>query len=244
MKLFMTFLLLFFTGNFAIAEPIAAQELVERIDNLYRLDSSYAVVSMTIETPDWQRSMTMEMWTKGQDYALIRITSPAKEKGVSTLKRGKEMWNYFPKIDKEIKVAPSMMMGSWMGSDFTNDDLVREISLMEEYFVELQIHESTYLLTLKPKAQTITVWGEIRIEIDQENLLPIREVYFDEDGTAMREMRFHQVTNFDGRLLPKIMELIPLNKKNQKTTLIYNELRFSEDWSDNLFSLRNLKRVR
>lgn len=244
MKLSLVLLFLLAASNSVYAEEVTAEFLVDRIDNLYQLDSSHAIVTMEIQTPDWQRSMTMEMWSKDKDFALIRILSPRKEKGVSTLKRGKEMWNYFPKINKEIKVPPSMMMGSWMGSDFTNDDLVREVSLVEEYNVDLQTNNASYLLTLKPKAQTITVWGEIRITIDKENLLPLRELYFDEDGTAMREMRFSNVQNFDGRLLPGVMELIPLTKENQKTVLTYDELEFSESIDDNLFTLRNLRRTR
>jgi len=228
----------------SLSNELTVEELVDRIDNLYRLDSSHATITMEIQTPDWQRSMTMEMWTKGQDYALIRILAPRKEKGVATLKRGNEMWNYFPKINKEIKIPPSMMMGSWMGSDFTNDDLVREVSLLEEYDAELETQDSGYKLTLIPKEQTVTVWGKIIIDIEPQHLLPTKERYFDEDGTPMREMRFLELTDFDGLILPRVMELVPLNKDNQKTTLVYDNLVFNQSPDDKLFTLINLKRMR
>lgn len=221
-----------------------ALDLIDRIDNLYRLDSSYAVMSMEIVTPDWQRTLTMEAWSKGMDYTLVRVISPAKEKGISTLKRDSEMWNYFPKINKVIKVPPSMMMGSWMGSDFTNDDLVREVSLAEDYDVSLEDTDTLHILTLVPKEMTVTVWGRIVIEVDQQNLLPVREIYYDEDGTAMREMIFKDVRDYDGRLIPAVMELVPLNKDNQKTILRYETLTFNEPVDDDIFTLRNLKKIR
>ena len=219
-----------------------ALALLERIDNLYRLDSSEAIITMEVKTQNWQRSMTMQAWSKDMDYTLVRILSPKKEKGISTLKRNNQMWNYFPKIRKVIKVPPSMMMGSWMGSDFTNDDLVREVSLAKEYRVSLNSTDSVHTLTLIPKANTVTVWGKIIATVDSKTLLPIKQVYFDEDGTAMREMTFTKTKNFDGKLLPSVMTLTPLNKQNQYTKMTYDRLTFNTGLDSDVFTLRNLKR--
>ena len=219
-----------------------ALALLERIDNLYRLDSSEATITMEVKTENWQRSMTMMAWSKDMDYTLVRITSPKKEKGISTLKRDNQMWNYFPKIRKVIKVPPSMMMGSWMGSDFTNDDLVREVSLAKEYSVSLSSTHNVHTLTLIPKPNTVTVWGKIIAQVDTKTLLPIKQTYFDEDGTAMREMAFSENKKFDGKLLPSVMTLTPLNKNNQFTKMTYEQLTFNTDIKADVFTLRNLKR--
>lgn len=152
------------------------------------------------------------------------------------------MWNYFPKIRKVIKVPPSMMMGSWMGSDFTNDDLVREVSLAKEYNVSLSSSQAVHTLTLIPKQNTVTVWGKIIATVDSKTLLPIKQTYFDEDGQAMREMVFSENKNFDGKLLPSVMVLTPLNKTKQYTKMTYDSLSFNTDIKADVFTLRNLKR--
>lgn len=236
-------LVTFIPFAFAESDPKAI-ELLERVDNLYQQENSRATMTMEIETPDFQRSMTMESWSLGLDYSLVRVLSPKKEKGVSTLKRENEMWNYLPKIRKVLKVPPSMMMGSWMGSDFTNDDLMREGSWVDEFDVALSETETTYILDLESKPDTVTVWGRMQIEIDQESLLPIKQLYFDEDGTAMREMRFSNVTQFGDVSLPAVMELVPLNKSGNKTRVIYENMEFDVDIDEDFFSLQNLRRSR
>ena len=238
------FLLLYFFSSLVMGSDQKALDLLDRMDKLYRLDSSKATMTMDIETPNWQRSMTLVSWSKGMDFTLVRIQSPKKEKGIATLKRENEMWNFFPKANQVIKVPPSMMMGSWMGSDFTNDDLVREESLAEEYEVTLTEDDKFYHLSLVPREDTITVWGKIEFTVDKANLLPVKEVFFNEEGEAMREMMFSKVTNFDGKLLPAVLELRPLNKTGHKTRIVYDELTFNVEISDSIFTLRNLKKKR
>lgn len=221
-----------------------AIELLDRVDTLYQQENSRAVMTMEVQSPDFNRSMTMESWAQGLDYQLVRILEPKKERGVSTLKREDEMWNYLPKIRKVIKVPPSMMMGSWMGSDFTNDDLMREGSWVEEFDVTLTEDGDLYILDLIAKPDTVTVWGAMQIHIQQESLLPVKQIYFDEDGTAMREMRFSEVKTFDGVTLPSVMELQPLNKPGHLTRVIYQEMEFDVELDDDTFSLQALKKRR
>jgi len=228
-----------------IGYALTAHELINRMDNLYRSDSSQAVMRMTIITPDWQRTMEMESWSLGKDYALVRIIAPKKDAGIATLKRDAQMWNFFPKVKRVIKVPPSMMMGSWMGSDFTNDDLVREASLEDDYDVGLnenQGGDTEYVLTLIPKAKTVTVWDKIQIWITKDNLLPTKQVYFDEAGKPMREMVFSNIQEFNGRKLPSTMILTPLNKQGHKTQVEYTQLNFNVSLKESFFSLRELKR--
>ena len=141
----------------AQVESLDVQRIVERMDKLYRAETSYAEVEMDIVTPHWERTLTMRMWTEGMDRTFIYITSPKKDAGIATLRKGTEMWNYFPKINKVMKVPPSMMMGSWMGSDFTNDDLVKESSYTEDYDPTLGEPErdDVYELVLTPRVETV-----------------------------------------------------------------------------------------
>lgn len=226
---------------FAASNP-SALELLEKVDKLYQQDNAYAKLTMEIQTPDYQRSMSMESWSIGLDYSLMRVLAPKKEQGVATLKRGNDMWNYLPKIRKTIKVPPSMMMGSWMGSDFTNDDLMREGSWVEEFDVQLSEANGQYILDLVAKESTVTVWGAMQIIIDQTTLLPIKQTYFNEDGTAVREMTFTEIKTFDGVSLPSVMTLTPLNKQGQVTRVIYDDLQFNVDVDESFFTLQNLKR--
>ncbi len=227
----------------AASDPKAI-ELLERVDNLYQQENSHAVMTMEIVTPDFERSMSMESWSIGLDYSLVRVLEPKRERGVSTLKRENDMWNYLPKIRKVIKVPPSMMMGSWMGSDFTNDDLMREGSWVDEFDVTLSEDDTLYTLDLVAKPDTVTVWGAMQIIIDKSNLMPLKQVYFDEDGSAMREMIFSDIKTFGEVTLPTVMELRPLNKPENRTRVIYESMEFDVDIDEDFFSLQNLKKTR
>lgn len=221
-----------------------AIELLENVDNLYQQDNAYAKLTMEIQTPDYQRTMSLESWSIGLDYSLMKVLAPKKEQGVATLKRGNEMWNYLPKIRKTIKVPPSMMMGSWMGSDFTNDDLMREGSWVEEFEVTLEEVNGVYVLDLVAKENTVTVWGAMQIYIDVESLLPIKQLYIDEDGSVVREMHFSDVKTFDGVSLPTVMTLKPLDKEGNLTRVIYEDMQFNVNIDESFFTLQNLQKRR
>lgn len=219
-----------------------ATALLTKIDELYRSDSSISKMRMQIVTPNWERTLEMQSWTMGMDDTFIRILSPKKDQGVATLKKGREMWNFFPKINKVIKVPPSMMMGSWMGSDFTNDDLVREVSLVKEYHVKKADYDDKHKLTLSPKENTVTVWGRIEILVEQETLLPIEQRYFNDKGENVRSMYFSDIKTFSGKRLPSKMTMVPHNKEHHKTIIEYIELEFDTKIDDDIFTLRNLKK--
>lgn len=233
------FLLLSSTFATANEEAVA---LLTKIDELYRSDSSISTMKMQIVTPNWERTLEMQSWTIGMDDTFIRILSPKKDQGVATLKKDREMWNYFPKINKVIKVPPSMMMGSWMGSDFTNDDLVREVSLVKEYHVEKEDFEGKHKLTLTPKESTVTVWGRIEILVEKESLLPVEQRYFNDKGEKVRSMYFSDIKTFSGKRLPSKMSMVPHNKEHHKTVIEYVELTFDTEIDDSIFTLRNLKK--
>ena len=223
--------------------PMDAATLIKKVDELYRSHTSEAQMEMHIETPNWKRTLRMRMWTRGMTETFITIDSPKKDRGISTLRKDKEMWNYFPKINKIIKVPPSMMMGSWMGSDFTNDDLVKETSLLNDYTAKLIPDNSNlYVVELIPKENTATVWGKIVVKFEKKNLLPVEECYFDEKGEKIRALTFKDVRKLGGKLLPAVMEMITLNKKDRKTVFRYQKARFNHKINSSVFTLRNLRK--
>ncbi|MFT5692622.1 MAG: outer membrane lipoprotein-sorting protein [Oceanicoccus sp.] len=226
----------------SIADDGRAKELIQKMDDMYRSTASRATMTMRMQTPDYDRSMTMESVTIGEEKMLIRILSPRKERGIATLKIDKEMWNFFPKINKTIKVPPSMMMGSWMGSDFTNDDLVKESSLVEEYALSLREDADVYEITLTPKAQTVTVWGKIVVKINKIDNTPAEQAFFDDKGRKVRIMTYKEPKKFGSVTLPSVLEMIPLNKTGHKTLIIYDNLELNaQGVEEQLFTLRSLK---
>jgi len=220
-------------------------KIVKKLDELFRADSSYAELEMTIVTPHWTRTLKMKAWTKGMDKTFIRILAPAKERGVATLRIGTEMWNYLPRVNKVIKIPPSMMMSSWMGSDFTNDDLVKEYTFFDDYtyaYTEIDNPQPDLLyIKFTPKEGRPIVWGYVLTAIRRRDYLPVWQKYYDEKGQLMRVMEFKEIKEFDGRKIPAVLELIPQNKKGHKTIIRYLELDFNPVLADEIFSLRNLR---
>ena len=226
----------------AIASEERAREVIDEMEQLYRGDSSDATMTMQVQTPNYNRTLTLTAQSFGKDYGFYRIQAPKKDRGIATLKRDEEMWNYFPKINKVIKVPPSMMMGSWMGSDFTNDDLVKETQLIDAYSLALIETEDQYKVTLTPKEQTVTVWGRIEYTISKDPLLPLSQAFFDEDGEKIRELTFHEPKEYNGKLMPSILEMRPLNKEGHLTRIMYDDIKFNvPEITKDTFSLRNLK---
>ncbi len=228
----------------AQSNDVDIDAVVEKIDQLYRSESSYAKMQMEIVTPHWERTLVMHAWSEGMDKTMIRIISPAKEKGVGTLRIDNEMWNYLPKTNKVIKIPPSMMMSSWMGSDFNNDDLVNEFTWREDYNVTQTSIDTAkadrIYLKLTPKEGRPIVWGKLVVAVRRSDYLPVWEKYYDENGKLMRIMRFENIQTMDGRKIPTRMVLAPQTEEG-KTILEYVQVDFNIDISDNIFTLRNLR---
>jgi outer membrane lipoprotein-sorting protein len=228
------------------AELPDAQSLMRKVDELWRGQSSHAQMTMTVKTERYERSMTMEAWSEGTEKSLVKILAPKKDRGIATLKVEKNIWNYLPKINRVTKIPPSMMMGSWMGSHFTNDDLVKESSFEQDYeskitFAGERDGQKVYEVTSLPRPQAAVVWGKVVTVIAQETLLPVRAVYFDEEGKPARTMRFEAPRTFDGRRLPTRLVLTPEDKPGEHTTIIYDGIRFDVKLPPDLFSLRGLR---
>ena len=247
-KIILFFSIFLFFSISAQAEEPDLTEIVDEIDKLYRSQTSYALIEMTITKPFWNKVLRMEAWTEGMKKAFYYIQSPKKAKGMATLRIGNEMWTFFPQINKIMEVPPSMMMGSWMGSDFTNDDIVKESTFLEDYDRRLLTAEGKapdyHYIELRPKESTVTVWGKIEIKVRKDTYTPVQIDYFDEKGRKIRIQTFSDIKDFNGRKLPSRMDMIPFNKKGRKTTIRYLEADFDKELPFDTFSLSNLKRIR
>ncbi|MBT7995450.1 MAG: outer membrane lipoprotein-sorting protein, partial [Bacteroidetes bacterium] len=206
-------------------------------------------MSMTIVRKNWTRTVEMKSWTKGSDQAMIYITSPVKEKGQVFLKRGKEMWNWMPSIDRMIKIPPSMMMQGWMGSDFTNDDLVEQSSSVKDYKHTLLgksiVREVLcYKIELIPKEDAPVVWGKIIMWITVDGFDTWAAEYYDEDNELVNVEKAYDIKTMGDRTIPTRIEIIPVGKKGEKTILQIIDMKFNEKLEDDFFSQQNMKRIR
>ena len=230
------------------AQGLSALEIVKKADSNSRGESSYAEMTMTIVRPTWQRSISMKIWTKGTHFALIKITDPAKDKGTGFLKRDKELWNWLPSIDRLIKMSSSVMGQSWMGSDFTNDDMVRESSMVTDYSQAI-IGEETlrgfhcYKIELTPLPDAAVVWGKVITWIEKETYQIIRTENLDEDFQLAQTMENYDFKVFGDRTLPSRLEMTPADGKNQKTVITVSKAQYNTPIQESFFSQQNLKTV-
>ncbi|NRB62814.1 MAG: outer membrane lipoprotein-sorting protein [Saprospiraceae bacterium] len=249
MKNSFLFLLILVLGLPTILHGQNPTEIVRRADQKLRGTSSYAEITMSIVRPSWTREVTLKSWSMGNEFALIKITAPARDKGSATLKREKEIWSWQPSIDRVIKLPPSMMMQSWMGSDFTNDDLVQESSIVTDYehrLVQTEVLEGRdcYVIELIPKPDAPVVWGRILIWISQEEYLQLKTAFYDEDDYLVNTMYGREVKQLGGKLLPSVLEMVPEDEPGNKTIITYQRFEFDLDLATSFFSIQNMKRVR
>ena len=225
------------------------KQIVQKANDLLRGKSSISELSMKIIKPDWSRTMDMKVWALEPDFALVLITSPAKDRGIVTLKREKEVWNWIPSVERVIKIPPSMMLQPWMGSDFTNDDLVRQSSIVQDYVHSLIGEEKyegydCYKIQMIPKPDAGVVWGKIISWISKVGYLELRADYYDEDGAIVKSMIGSNVKKMGGRTIPTHWEMIPNDKPGQKTVMDYISIQFNPRIDRSFFSEQNMKRVR
>lgn len=221
--------------------------VIKHFEDLYRSDSSISEVALSITQPRRQRNLTMKVWTQGQERALVLIQSPAKEKGMATLKVDRNLWNYLPRIKRTIRIPPSMMQASWMGSDFTNDDVVREASLSEDYSYELLGPSESppgWLIRFTAKPGVVGLWNHIEWVVSLDGTLPLQAQYYDRKERLARTMTWSDVKKLGGKTLPARMTLVPSSKKGHKTEMVYKSIDFEKAVPNSMFSLSRLEQVR
>lgn len=223
-----------------------AQAIVKKADEHMRGNTT--VVELTIQTirPTWSRSLELKAWMKGTDYSMILIQAPAKEKGIVFLKRRKEVWNWMPVLERNIKLPPSMMSQSWMGTDFTNDDLVRESSVVRDYTHRIAgdtliLGRPCYKIEMTPKPDAAVVWSRLIVCIDKSDFLELHTEFYDEEGVLMNVMNAYDIKVMDGRLIPTRFEMIPTDKPRQRTQMTYKSIRYNTPIKDDFFSTDNMR---
>ena len=228
------------------AHAQTARELVDEVDRLMRGKSSHGTVAMDVVTEHWHRTMRMEIWSLGTEYALVRVLAPPREAGTATLKANNDIWNYLPNVDRTIKIPASMMGGSWMGSHLTNDDLVKESRLIQDYDISMDYSGprdgvDVWELKLVPKPDAPVVWGEIIEQIRKSDHMPVWGKYYDERGNLARTITFSDYRRMSGRLVPLVMKVQPADKPDEHTTLTYSALEFDIGLATSFFSLQHLR---
>jgi outer membrane lipoprotein-sorting protein len=250
--LFKSFLLLISGINVfnTSGQILSATEIIRKADEKFNGEkSSLMVMSMTIVRPTWQRTVEFKNWSLGKEYALTLITAPARDIGQTFLKTGNEMWSWNPSISRLIKLPPSMMSQGWMGSDYTNDDVLKESSVVNDYTHEILGEENIgglicYKIKMTAKENAKIVWGHQIRWIDKKDLLVVRAELYDESGELVRTEVGSDVRVFDGRTIPSRIELLPAEDPGNKTILEIKEVKFNIQIEESFFSQQNMKRVR
>jgi outer membrane lipoprotein-sorting protein len=206
-------------------------------------------MTMTIRRPKWERSVEFKSWTLGTDFALTLITSPASESGQTFLKMKNDMWNWNPTINRLIKLPPSMMSQGWMGSDFSNDDILKESSIVVDYTHRLAGTEeikgtACYKIILTPKENAAVVWGKMIKWISVASFDQLKTEYYDEDDALVKTETASEIRNMDDRLIPTYFEVIPADKPGNKTVVRLNSARFNVAIEEGFFSQQNMKKIR
>lgn len=253
----MTRFILYLSCCALLSRPSGAQtarEIIEKAENLLRGTSSHGTFAMTVVTPEFTRSLTMESWwveetPSEKDRSLIVILEPGKEEGNKWLKIGNEMWNYLRATETVIKIPPSMMLQSWNGSDFTNDDLARESSLSKDYVPEFAGEEPVdgepcWKLLLVPEPEAPVVWGSLSIWVRKKDLLPATVQYFDEKGTLVRTMVYSDIRKAGGRMIPTTWTMVNMVREGRRTEFRIIDITFDQPVPDRMFSFRELERRR
>ena len=229
------------------AQTPSALEIVTKADAKMRGNSSYMEMTMTVVRPKYTREISMKSWSKGDNLALVKITAPAKDAGQGFLKVNKDLWNWVPSIDRLIKMSSSVMGQSWMGSDFTNDDMVRQSSTVTDYthkiLGEEKIREfNCWKIELIPKPNAAVVWGKVISWIDKEYNI-IKTEHYDEDNILVQTMENFDFKRFGDREMPSRMEVTPADKKGQKTVIKVTKAQYNQPINDNFFTQQNLKTI-
>jgi len=253
-------------ASFIRAGKLDVDAAVDYFEDLYRSDSSISRARLTIKRPRNTRSLTMKAWTSGEEKALVVIQEPPREEGISTLRVGDNLWNYFPRIRRTIRIPPSMMQSSWMGSDFTNDDLVRETSYDEDYNYELVRHTEDppgWLIRFTAKPDLVGLWNSIELIVSEDGKIPVEARYYDRKDRLARTLVWSEVREFDGRRIPAKLTLLPTDENQEwrqenpekaaemgadespyRTVMEYLEIDFDVNVPESTFSLSRLEQKR
>jgi outer membrane lipoprotein-sorting protein len=220
-----------------------AEDIIRKVDHNMRGKNVYMRIQMQIKTQNHQRSMEMDTWSKGKKRSFVKVLAPPREKGITFLSLDGQMWQYVPRIERTIKIPPSMMLQNWMGSDITNDDMVKQSSIVDDYTPEL-LNKKGHIATIRliPKPNAAVVWGKIVSRIDTTHYTGIEDKFYDDSGKEVRTFLYSKVRQFGDYFIPTVWIVKPLNRPGHQTTLIVKKARYDIPMSDQYFSKSALKR--
>jgi len=250
MRKIIVVLILLFSGNYLIAQnKLQLNEIVSKAENKLRGKSSVATMKITTVRPKYTREMQLKSWTQNDDFSLMYIASPARDKGTVYLKRDKEIWYYLPSIERNIKMPPSMMNQSWMGTDLSNDDLVKKTSMEKDFDHELITSEEIddidcYHISLIPHDDAEVIWGKIEMWVDKEHFNILKQESFDEDLELVNTISASNVKEMGGEIIPSKMVFYPADKQKQKTIMEYITIQFNVKIPDYYFTTQFMTKVK
>ena len=246
-KILFILVLNFLSFNCTYAANLNPEKILDNVDDIYRSNTSHGILTLAVNTTNWQRTLTLEQWSKDKNKHLIKVLKPKKEKNLSTLRVDNNVWNYMPKVKKVVKIPSSMMSYSWMGSHFTNDDLVKQSRMAKDYdfsisFEGIRDEIDIVEIICIPKKNAAVVWGKVEVVVYRENFIPLRLIYYDEDLNLSRKLEFSNIQFLDNKKIPLQMKMIPEDEPGESTTIQWQEIKFDLAISDDFFSLHNLQR--
>ena len=247
LRIIVTFLLFkFFFSTCAIASNLDPEIILNNVDDIYRSNASHGILTLSVKTSNWQRSLTLEQWSKGNDMHLLKVLKPKKEKNLATLRVDKNVWNYMPKVKRVVKIPSSMMSSSWMGSHFTNDDLVKQSRMVIDYDFSITyegLRDGVDIVEISciPKKNAAVVWGKVEVIVYRNDFIPLNIVYYDEDLKLSRTLKFSNIQVLGGKKIPLQMKMVPTDEPEESTAILWEKIEFDIVIKDDFFSLRKLQ---
>jgi outer membrane lipoprotein-sorting protein len=247
LRIIVTFILFkIFFSTCAIASNLDPEIILNNVDDVYRSNASHGILTLSVKTSNWQRSLTLEQWSKGNDMHLLKVLKPKKEKNLATLRVDKNVWNYMPKVKRVVKIPSSMMSSSWMGSHFTNDDLVKQSRMVIDYDFSITyegLRDGVDIVEISciPKKNAAVVWGKVEVIVYRNDFIPLNIVYYDEDLKLSRTLKFSNIQVLGGKKIPLQMKMVPTEEPEESTAILWEKIEFDIVIKDDFFSLRKLQ---
>ena len=247
LRIIVTFILFkIFFSTYAIASDLDPKIILNNVDDIYRSNASHGILTLAVTTSNWQRSLTLEQWSKGNNMHLIKVLKPKKEKDLATLRVDNNVWNYMPKVKRVVKIPSSMMSSSWMGSHFTNDDLVKQSRMVIDYDFSITyegLRDGVDIVEISciPKKNAAVVWGKVEVIVYRNDFIPLNIVYYDEDLKLSRTLKFSNIQVLGGKKIPLQMKMVPTDEPEESTTILWEKIDFDLAIKDDFFSLRKLQ---
>jgi len=221
----------------------SAKEIMKKVDENSRGESVHMKVTLSITSHSHTRTMKVESFSEGKNRSFVKILYPPKERGITFLSLNNQMWQYIPKIERIIKIPPSMMLQNWMGSDITNDDMVKQSSIIDDYDSKILKRDGDVVtIELTPKEDASVVWGKIISEIDTKTFTSKKDIFYDEDGEIVREFIYEDVKKFGKYYLAKHWKILPKDKKSNFTEIYVDDAVYDKKIPSKYFSKSALKR--